>query len=621
MAHRRGISLIEVLITLTFIAITSGAIFILHQLNGNGVNNKVHQESAFNYAASGIEIVRSLRSENFFNLADGTYNLVKAGNTYSLATNGEEILEDTYERVITIETVYRNDENNIDNNADSPDTQTKKITVTINYDGAFGNNQSLVLEEYLSDWSGVSWTQTTETHFNEGTTENTIITPSTPDIPGNGQIELTEILNNDLEYFETVDVFERAKDVAHKDGIIYAAIAKTNEGFCSTELELGDDDELEYEVLDCLDINGKGNGVVVSGNYAYVTVDSSSKGLAIINISNPNNLTLVKTVNIGSYGVDLAIQGNHLYVTTSKSNGGFVIVSVANPSTAFVASTSNIGSAGRGIVVNGNYAYVCSNNSKLYTYLITNPNSPQSQSNISLGSPCSTGAYQASYLYLPIADSDNGLKVVNVATPTAPFVVDSYDLGEDGKGADIYDDRLYVTIDNNHAGLKIFSITDPLNLEELATIDIQGKGEGIDVTEGYGFIATDTSSQGVAVITTGNLALAESGSYTSKVYDTGTETTNYKQINWIATIPANTTLKFQIRTASSNDPGTIDSATFVGPDGTNQTYYETSPAQISLDPNATGYRYLQWIAYFTSDGNSSPILEDLTIKYLNENEL
>ncbi len=104
------------------------------------------------------------------------------------------------------------------------------------------------------------------------------------------------------------------------------------------------------------------------------------------------------------------------------------------------------------------------------------------------------------------------------------------------------------------------------------------------------------------------------GHFTSNEHDTGSSSTVYEYFQPIAYEPAGTQARYQIRTASTKNG--LNSATFVGPDGTSSTYYLAGYTPIVTSPSATGRRYVQWRAYLTSNsGQISPSVEYVMISY------
>ena len=98
------------------------------------------------------------------------------------------------------------------------------------------------------------------------------------------------------------------------------------------------------------------------------------------------------------------------------------------------------------------------------------------------------------------------------------------------------------------------------------------------------------------------------GYFISCFHDSGNAT--YVNISWNATLPAGTEIKFQI----SSSPDNINWTEFLGPDGSNATYYNISGTSIWGGHN--GDRYIKYRAYIeTSDSSKTPILHDVTITY------
>ncbi|MGA8810602.1 MAG: carboxypeptidase regulatory-like domain-containing protein, partial [Thermoanaerobaculia bacterium] len=108
---------------------------------------------------------------------------------------------------------------------------------------------------------------------------------------------------------------------------------------------------------------------------------------------------------------------------------------------------------------------------------------------------------------------------------------------------------------------------------------------------------------------------AASGTFVSSPKDSnplGGSTPIWSTFSWNATVPANTTLQFQL--AGSNNPN--GPFNFVGPDGTAGTFFTTSPVQLS--PQFYNLRFLEYKAFFaTTDPNVTPTLSDATACFNN----
>ena len=108
------------------------------------------------------------------------------------------------------------------------------------------------------------------------------------------------------------------------------------------------------------------------------------------------------------------------------------------------------------------------------------------------------------------------------------------------------------------------------------------------------------------------IAFATSGDFVSSLKDANPSpgmTPIWSTLSWTATVPANTSLKFQVA-ASNSANGPFN---FVGPNGTAATFFTTSGASLS---QFYGFRYLKYKAYLaTTDTTQTPALNDVTICY------
>ncbi len=101
------------------------------------------------------------------------------------------------------------------------------------------------------------------------------------------------------------------------------------------------------------------------------------------------------------------------------------------------------------------------------------------------------------------------------------------------------------------------------------------------------------------------------GSYVSEPYDIGPEA-YFKTINWNASTPPQTSIKFQLRSATNESE--LNLKDFVGPDGSTFTYYIYSSSKIW--PEHNNDRWIQYKVYLEStEIDLSPILYNISISY------
>ncbi len=106
-----------------------------------------------------------------------------------------------------------------------------------------------------------------------------------------------------------------------------------------------------------------------------------------------------------------------------------------------------------------------------------------------------------------------------------------------------------------------------------------------------------------------------SGSLISSPYNAGDSSNVLGGISWTATTPAGTAVKFQVRTSANNSAYTD----WIGPDGTNATYFTDSTGGQDMPSMFTNSENDQWIQYrvtLQSDGEETPTLTESVFTYV-----
>jgi len=151
---QRGISLIEVMVVIAIIVITFWTFLELIKLNLIIQEQSQRKIEAANLAAEAIEVVRSVRDENWDNLASLStgvqYYPVISGNKWILSSVDPGSINGLYNRWIILEEVYR-DANDDISSSGTADANTKKITAYIQWVSRGGTKQ-INLVSYLTNW-------------------------------------------------------------------------------------------------------------------------------------------------------------------------------------------------------------------------------------------------------------------------------------------------------------------------------------------------------------------------------------------------------------------------------------------------------------------------------------
>jgi len=604
----RGFSLIEVLLGLTLFALFSAGVFYTAV---DTVESDLHQElksEALNYAQEGLEVTRMIRNVDFLDLTTGSHGVVYSAGVWSFSGTSDAI-DTFYTRTVMISDVYRDANNNIAVSGTLV-PMTKKVVSTVSWTWKSFLPEDVILTTYLTDWSGDQWTQTTCTEFALGTYSSVQATGASSPPADNCVITMT-LSESQSDFFKSVDIGDHGVDVVVSGNYAYLATGKTSQGLAISDISVPANAYLVKQ----FDIGGKGRYLYKSGNYLYIGVENSSKGLAIVDVSNVNSPVLKSQTNVNASGNQTFVVGNTLYMGTESSTKGFTIYDISNPSSPVKKSELNVGGIVTAVQVSGNYAYLgTGNSSKEFQVVdISSPTAPSVVGYLNLSSTVQAVALNGVTAYVGLSTSTNGFVTVNISSVSNPSFLGTVNLNNEIQDIGVLGNYAYLALDTEGTGLGVMNIVSPTAPFLSFTQDVQGKGTGVSVSGSYVYVSLDTSNKGLVVTGATVAGVATSGDYVSGIVDTGSTDTRYNYLSWSATVVVGSTIKFQLRTASTS--GGIATAAFVGPDGTANTYYTISPTQIVLSPTRSGQRYAQVKVFFTSDGVNSPAVDYFTLDY------
>lgn len=621
----QGFSLIELLVVISFLAV-----MILMILNISYFNNrlrKINEEQiqAMFYATEAMEISQLISWDN---LALGDYHPVVQGDTWALAA-GSELIDNKYNRTISIDIAERASSTN--GHVYGPlsegafvDPDTKKITVIIDWLSKTGLNKQEVLETYYHRWQANRWIQ------NDW-------------IGGAGQENWASenmFYNSDAGIDVSVD-----------------GIATLLSGFL---------DWNNGTTTDTYGISGSTqiNAVYQDGDTVYMVREDYSSGdeLLIFDVSDIYNVNLMDSYDVGSSITSVVEKDGFAYMSGRSTE--FIILDVSDPYNISFADSYNIdgSSDALDVVVDETEAYIL-RDYKLYSFDISDPYNLQAPlDEFDIDDDARRMFLSEDYIYVAAYDGNRELQIFDITNPVNLAAAGVYDLSNTQDGTDIYvkGSRAYMSVANNTSGgeLFVFDVADPYNplllgsyeagstiyaitvigpyailglnnsSEELRVVDISfpatiNKAAGFDL-DGYIYslvancsniyAGTSNMSQEMLVFSTEetNCGYANAGVLESSTFDTGSDSVVYNWISWTGSAPANTSIKFQIATATD----IAGPWNFAGPDGTGSSYYMTASAELINYNYHLNQRYLRYKAYLGSQASlQAPILEDVTISY------
>ncbi|MFC1656533.1 hypothetical protein ACFL14_01015 [Patescibacteria group bacterium] len=362
----RSFTITELLIALAIFAILASSIIyvIIDALESSRASKD--RSIASNLGQEGLEIVRNIRNRDYSSLVNGTYGLVFSGNEWTLSPT-PELIQDRFTREIIISDYATNE---------------KLINSKISWQLRPGRNLNINFESILSNWKGSaptipSWTNpylasTLDLPGNSNGLQIDVVDNLAYIVRSNGTINEFVIVDvsipNNPQMLGSIDLGASGKDVVVSEDYAYVATdhnsqeltvinisnssnpqiigsydAPKNANTYSVNIQdstvyLGrassNGDELfsidvsdpsSPTLLDSINLNGAARSIELLSNYAYVANSFDNQELQIINISDPNNISIISSYDVGgnqdAYSVKI-IDQNNLLLGRSNNNDG-----------------------------------------------------------------------------------------------------------------------------------------------------------------------------------------------------------------------------------------------------------------------------------------------------------
>lgn len=633
--RQTGFSIIEILIAITFIAVIITGIFNISRFNSHIRKINDERTQSLYYAVEGIEVAKLMTWDQ---LAIGNYHFVKNGAVWEISA-GSELLDNKYTRTVTVSAVNRQSayqgnvygDINIGSNID-PDS--KKVVVTIDWLSKTGTNKQEKLETYIyrfrasrwkqQDWVGgdgqSSWSDDSKFYAKNSGTDVTIPGVATL-ISGalNWNIATTTAVYDAPGSSDNNDVFE-INNVAY-------LVTENNTTSPGSEFYILDVADINFPPIDNPPVIGQYNvgtgvtSVVVQGNYAYLTTRDNNYEFQVFNISNPSSPQRVARVGLDtdSDALDVVVNQNQAYIVQGSTVYSY---NITNPNSPQRLDTFALGAVGNELFLNENYLYVATNNStkEIQVINVTDPNNiyvPLNEPGFNL-----TGSLQATDIKVRgdrayVSTISNGgaeFYIINFEDKVNPVLMGYYEAG-----ANIYSFGLvgpYALLGTalSTEELRVVDISYPATVKPISSFDLTGYIYGMTANCSNIYAGTTGNNQEFFIVSTlvTNCDYASSGYIESSTFDTGSDQVAYNWIKWTGVAPVNTAIKFQL--ASSNQES--GPWAYVGPDGTNSTYYTNGAGELINYNYHLNQRYIRY-KLFLENNNSlqPPTLEEVITSY------
>ncbi len=242
--------------------------------------------------------------------------------------------------------------------------------------------------------------------------------------------------------------------------------------------------------------------VAVDGTTAYLATTSGS--LVSLNLTGGRVPTMLDSVELGA-AVSVAVSGNHAFVATGTD--GIAVVDISDPTNMTVAGTAQQTSFTRDISVFGDYAYVASA-AGLQVFRVSDPASPQfvgffdSQFSINRVEVHGHIAYVTESEYF----RPSVLYLIDVRRPETPLLMEAFSAGTMVYDLTVRDGYAFMS-DNFPGGGTGLVVVDvdparPSYGTTIAAIEAQGTNEAIAAITNYAVLGTSDESRMVTLVDT-----------------------------------------------------------------------------------------------------------------------
>ena len=453
-------------------------------------------------AQEGIEGVKNIRDDRFFDLQDGVYDLVIINGAWELQTYVANPIEGSLQRKITITT---------DLLGFIPQSKFFSFVNTAQalVGGGGGIDHKKVKVEVIKWLGGQEKVLTTLiTRFSNWSP--TVVDWQSPKFGGSFDFTSANSGSNshDARVAKVAGnyLYVGNKSSAAKEFIILSIV-----------------DTPKLSILGTLDLNASPNKIAVYGNYVFIASDSNTQELQTINASDKSAPSFIGSYDLPSNedAVAIASWGNYIFLGRANSNGNnFFIFNIGEgcaPSSPCLIGQIQLSSYPNDIKISsdGNYAYAAANNGTMIRINTVFKDNPFTDGSVNLNDAealtidiTPTRAYVGTKGVTGSGGANNEIFIINIsnASTTFPSLINSFNLGGNGQGvinvSFASDDKALIIIsEDTGSDFQVVSVNNDLP-SLLGSLDLSNVVQAADWSETYHseYVAGQVSNAEIQIV-------------------------------------------------------------------------------------------------------------------------
>lgn len=634
--NKAGQLLVEILVAFALLSLSLpvllGAYVMTHQ---SAVVTNSRREAATELI-SVKERLRQVRESGWSSISNsGEYHLEYSSGEWVLVS-GQSTGTDVQHSVV-INDVYRDGSGEIVESGGSLDPSSKKITITLFWENPEPGSLSedLYLTRYLDN---LVFTETTEAEFSAGELIGTAVINNYGGevILGSGGkgdwCKPNEFIVAELDLPEN----GRAAVVNAIQGKAFTGTDYGNQGQFF-EISISQDDPPVPAIATSLP-GYDTNDIFIDDNYAYVATDDTSRDVIIIDLATNQEVGYFNDSHWWGVAQGVYVKGNVGYAVVGPKIHTFDLSSkIGSRPELDSVDLSNYWwwpATGYRLQVVGDYAYVALDwgSAELRIVNVANPSNIYREGTANVNSERGKDVWvnetgTRAYLATEYSGSKHELFVLNTTNKSGSIpVISSYDAGGmNPKDLIVVSENKLLLGGTGGEEYQVIDIANENSLVKCGGLQVDSGVYGVSGVlesdgEAYGYIVTKDSGAEFKIIEGGaGESFSSNGTFESAFLDTGYSTAfNYVKGN--LTLPNQTNGSFQVSVSDPVDGNCSNASySFVGPDGTSNTFYTTDGA-IPFDDDGSGYenpgKCMKYKIFMeTSDSSSTPVFQDIEINY------
>ena len=299
-----------------------------------------------------------------------------------------------------------------------------------------------------------------------------------------GQVQWAYLMIVDISTPETLQLLTSvdlgpAVEVTVSDSVVYARGIESVQfvGPIKAQLKIIDVSDPETPeimyYMESLECGNSSTGIAYSDNYLYTMTESDY--LRIYDVSNPDGVPVVGTMELPNPLGSMAISGNHAAVIIPSPSPEvptcLQMFDITDPVNVQISGSVDMLEGAWNMVAFDNVVYVANGGFGLQVIDISIPDNPEIVGNVEIPVSASfVAGFSGSTNAVYITDGENSMHVVDISNPAQPHLVGSVDTPWAARDVAVNSENVYVIGDSH---LQIFDVSDGQNPSYITGVEIQ----------------------------------------------------------------------------------------------------------------------------------------------------